>query len=1244
MTNIQIGGTAAGAGNVISGNDANTGGVFIGGNASGTVLEGNRIGVGATTNTALGTVQGVGVRVQSTATNTRIGGTAAGAGNIIARNGSVGVTIIGNTSGTTIQGNAFYDNNGLAIDLGGDGVTANDGALTAGQPNQWMDKPVLSNANLVGNDLTVAGYVGSAANQSAFANSRVEFYKTTASSSVFLGALMTDASGNFSGTLDVTGLGLSQSDPIIATATDPNGNTSEFSTSFEANAAPTATSDSNTAVEAGGVLNASAGTNPTGNVLSNDTDPNTTDTKTVSGVAAGTVGTAVGSVGSSVTGTYGSIQIAANGSYTYTVDNNNAAVQALRTSGNTLTDVFTYTMRDTGGLTSTTQVTITIQGANDAPVGVVDNGVAVEAGGVANGTTGSNATGNVLTNDTDVDSGDSKTVSGVAAGVQASTSGSVSTGVAGSYGSITIAATGAYTYTVDNSNAAVQALRTSGQSLTDVFSYTFVDTAGLASTTQVTITITGANDAPTAVADTTIAVEAGGTSNGVVGINPIGNVLSNDTDPDTALNGETKTVSGVAAGVQASASGSVAAPVSGAYGSITISAGGSYSYTVDNSNSSVQALRTSADTLTDVFTYTMVDAAGLTSTSQITVTIQGANDAPVAVNDIGTAVEAGGVANGNAGSNATGNVLTNDTDVDTGDTKAVNGVVAGVQGSATGSVASSVTGSYGSVTIAADGSYTYVVDESNATVQGLRTSGQSITDVFTYSVIDTGGLTHVAQLTITIQGANDAPTPVSDTALATEAGGLNNATAGSNPTGNLLTNDTDVDSGDSRLVSGVAAGVQASAVGSVAANVAGSYGSLQVAADGSYTYTVDNSNAAVQALRLTGQTLIDVFTYTITDAGGLTGTTQVTITIQGSNDTPTAVSDNAFADEAGGWNNGTAGSDATGNVLTNDTDVDSNANGETKVVSGVSAGVQSSATGSVGSGVTGSYGSITIGANGSYSYTVDNSNAAVQALRTSGQTLNDVFTYTMTDAGGLTSTTQLTVTIRGANDTPTSTSDTAAATEAGGLANGTVGYNPTGNVLTNDNDLDSGDSQTVSGVAAGVQVSASGSVGTSVLGTYGSITIAADGSYTYTVDNGNSAVEALRTVSDTLTDTFTYTMIDAGGLASTTQIVVTIHGQNDTLIAVNDSFIAVEAGGLLNGTAGTSPTGNLLTNDTDVDAADSKTVIGIVAGAAGSASGSVGSSVSGTYGTILVAADGSYTYTVDNSNSAVQSLRNTAQT
>ncbi len=107
------------------------------------------------------------------------------------------------------------------------------------------------------------------------------------------------------------------------------------------------------------MANGTAGTDPTGNVLTNDTDVDAGDTKTVSGVAAGVVGSASTNVGSAVLGTYGSINIASNGNYTYTIDNSNSAVQALRTTAGTLTDVFTYTMRDTAGLFSTTQITVT---------------------------------------------------------------------------------------------------------------------------------------------------------------------------------------------------------------------------------------------------------------------------------------------------------------------------------------------------------------------------------------------------------------------------------------------------------------------------------------------------------------------------------------------------------------------------------------------------------------------------------------------------------------------------------------------------------------------------------------------------------------------------------------------------------------------------------------------------------------------------------------------------------------------
>ncbi len=144
----------------------------------------------------------------------------------------------------------------------------------------------------------------------------------------------------------------------------------------------------------------------------------------------------------------------------------------------------------------------------------------------------------------------------------------------------------------------------------------------------------------------------------------------------------------------------------------------------------------------------------------------------------------------------------------------------------------------------------------------------------------------IATRSIAITAVNDAPVTVVDTATAVEAGGTANGTAGTNPTGNVLTNDTDVDAGDTKTVTGVSAGVQASAAGPVGTPVSGSFGTITIAADGSYTYTVDNNNAAVQALRTTSNTLEDVFTYTMRDAAGLTSTTQITVTIQGANDTP----------------------------------------------------------------------------------------------------------------------------------------------------------------------------------------------------------------------------------------------------------------------------------------------------------------------------------------------------------------------
>ena len=87
--------------------------------------------------------------------------------------------------------------------------------------------------------------------------------------------------------------------------------------------------------------------------------------------------------------------------------------------------------------------------------------------------------------------------------------------------------------------------------------------------------------------------------------------------------------------------GTLGSALAGDFGTLTLNADGSYSYVVDNTNATVQGLRLGTDLLTDTFNYTIRDTAGLTTSSTLTITIHGANDNPVAVSEIATAIEAG---------------------------------------------------------------------------------------------------------------------------------------------------------------------------------------------------------------------------------------------------------------------------------------------------------------------------------------------------------------------------------------------------------------------------------------------------------------------------------------------------------------------------------------------------------------------------------------------------------------------------
>ena len=297
------------------------------------------------------------------------------------------------------------------------------------------------------------------------------------------------------------------------------------------------------------------------------------------------------------------------------------------------------------------------------------------------------------------------------------------------------------------------------------------------------------------------------------------------------------------------------------------------------------------------------------------------------------------------------------------------------------------TGGFGTYAMTADGVWTYTLNNANATVQALN-AGQTLNDTFTVTTAD--GTAQV--VTVTINGATDvAVFNGAVTGAVTEAGGVANAIIGTPTATGTLTD----------------ANNAANTFQPVVANAAstGGFGSFTMTAGGVWTYTLNNANATVQALNA-AQTLTDSFTVTAID-----GTAQVvTVTINGTNDAAVIIGTSAGAvTEAGGVANAITGTPIATGTLT-DTDVDNTANTFTAV-----------ATATAG---TGAFGSFTMTAGGVWTYTLNNANAAVQALNTT-QTLTDHFTVTTADGTAQV----VTVTINGTSDAAVLSSATVALAE-----------------------------------------------------------------------------------------------------------------------------------------------------------------------------------------------------------------------
>ena len=518
-----------------------------------------------------------------------------------------------------------------------------------------------------------------------------------------------------------------------------------------------------------------------------------------------------------------------------------------------------------------------------------------------------------------------------------------------------------------------------------------------------------------------------------------------------------------------------------------------------------------------------------------------------AVADTDSATEASGLANGTAGTNATGNVLTNDIHSN-GTISQAKENTAGTNAAVTPGTDSSdglaVTGLYGTLTIGADGSYSYVIDNDNATVEALTSAG-SINDVFEYTFTDDTGETETALLTVTINGAND--TPVISAGAQSQGIVESGASGAGTDNATITLTTSDVDSSESIDQTQLVTDGWSTSDTGLTYSKTGTYGTATLTiATGVVSYQLDNSDADTEALN-DGENVSDSFgNIQVTDAVE-TAVTALSFSITGDNDAPVGVNDS-------GTN--------TGNVLTNDTDVDAGdtpaTNGSVTLakenIAGTNAVVTPGTDSSDGLVVTGLYGTLTIGADGSYSYVVDSSNAAVQALDPL-DTLNDVFEYTLSDDGGLTDTALLTITISGSNDAPVGVNDTGTAIEAGGTGNGIAGSNATGNVLSNDTDIDGDDTpatngsvtfakENTAGTNAAVTPGTDSSDGLVVTGLYGTLTIGADGTYSYVVNDNNATVQALGPA-DSIDDVFEYTLSDDGGLTDTAILTITINGVND---------------------------------------------------------------------------------------------------
>ena len=779
------------------------------------------------------------------------------------------------------------------------------------------------------------------------------------------------------------------------------------------------------------------------------------------------------------------IWITSDGKVGYNTAKIQSQLQALAV-GETLTDSFTYAIRLGNGTLSWATATVKFAGAND---GVTITTATTTASGVVVEDGTQTSTGTISF--TDADLSDTHTATSAALPTNTTNLGTfllapVSEAANPANGSV------AWSYTINN--AAAQYLA-AGQSVTEVYAVTVKDGQGSTTIQNITITITGTNDIP---------------------------VISGETTGDRAVKEESDlTASGTLTIVDTDTGESFFTPataVNTLYGSYTLGANGVWSYSLNNANPAVQALGEGV-TMTDSFTAVSQDS---TASKLVTITITGTNDIPTAVADVnlGAAVTEAGVNPSNTvftgNSSANGNLLTNDTDPDTGDSKTVT-------------TTGTFIGIYGSVTILANGGWTYSLNNADPDTNGLK-QDQAVSDTFNYTMKDGSGATSSSTLTVNITGTNDTPTTTAVTlaSIAEDSGArlitqlqlLSNA---SDPDGNPLT-------ATNLLIS--------SGSGSLVNNNNGTW---------SYTPAL-NDDTSVS------------FSYTVTD-GSATAAGSATLDITPMNDAPVAVADTLSATED------TAAIYTAAQLLGNDTDVD-NLNSALSIAS------------------------VTSGTGGT---AVLNSNGTVTFTPTLNFNGTATFSYTVSDGSATSVLATVTVNVSGVNDAPVNTVPNTAVTPLSATEDTAFAFTSGNKISVTD----------VDGNLAKTQLTVLHGTLSVSLGGGASISAGANGSATLTLSGTETQINAALTslsyqgvLNYNGNETLTVVSTDSAGtpLSDNDVVAITVGAVNDAPIANNDILY------VSNSTIVTLPLSILLDNDTDVDGlALNITAISVVTGTLASA-------------------------------------------